>query len=317
MTKAIYNCSQDELYEACELIAASLKEELAAFTDLKPKYTLAYATDLEVAIKDAKMLPDDDQRTSEQEAMRITLRGRLTTCLKRMNALRLYIRDAYDDPELQKVRMEEAGFKDYDAASNANWDKLVVMMLKGLTFINTHEATLLANDNMPPSFKTTFSDAMDGLDEQVTDYLSLRENMKQATQAKIAANNAIYLKVTDICEDGAYLFANDDAKKAQFVWAKVIEIITPPGAAGLRGTVKNGVTFEMVSGASVQIQRPGDPIKATSTNAEGKFDFGNVPTGNYTGKVEASGYVLLEFEAAMQTGVTSFKHFTIMPEGNE
>lgn len=317
MIKNVYRCSQDELYEACELIVASLEEELTAFTDLKPKYNSGFVSDLALAIKDAKALPDDTKRTSEQEVKRVELLGRLTVCLNRMNALRLYIRDAFTDPTIQKIRMAEAGFDDYDAASNANWEKLVSMMQSGQSFINNHETALLANDNMPGTFKTTFSDAMNGLDEEVTDYLSLRENSKQGTQEKIVANNEIYRRVIDVCEDGAYIFANNPAKRDQFVFGKVLEIVTPPGAAGLRGTVKNGVTFEFVSDASVQIQRPGEPIKAVGTNAEGKYDFGNLPTGNYTGTVQASGYVTLEFEVSIQTGVTTYKHFTIMPETGE
>lgn len=317
MTKANYKCSQDELYEACELIAASLQEELTAFTDLKPKYTAGFVTDFTQAIKDAEGLPDEDQRTSEREVMRINLLGRLNVCLNRMNALRLYIRDAYADAAIQKVRMEEAGFGEYEAASNANWEKLDRMMKKAITFINAHESALLANDNMPVTFTATFSDAMNGLDEEITDYLNARENTKQGTLDKIAANNEIYRRAMDICEDGAYIFAANEAKRDQFVFARVLEIVTPPGAAGMKGSVKNGVTFEFVSGATVSMMIQGQASKVATTNAEGRYDFGNLPVGNYAGKVEASGYIVLEFEVSIQTGVTSYKHFTIMPQTAE
>jgi hypothetical protein len=44
--KPNYNCSQDVLYAACELVITSLNEELVSFTALKPKYNAALVTSL-------------------------------------------------------------------------------------------------------------------------------------------------------------------------------------------------------------------------------------------------------------------------------
>ena len=57
-----YKCTQDELYEGCELLLTSLNEELAKLAAFKAKYDPAFVTAFESTIKTAKELPNDDQR---------------------------------------------------------------------------------------------------------------------------------------------------------------------------------------------------------------------------------------------------------------
>jgi hypothetical protein len=309
--KPNYNCSQDVLYAACELVITSLNEELVSFTALKPKYNAALVTSLRADLLAARNIPALSQRQSEQEIARINLLAKLTLCLDKLNALRLYIRDAYTVSAIREVRMMEAGFGDYEKAAEANWEKLEAIMNNAKVFIGLHEAELLAGDNMPAGFKADFDALAATVNPEVVAMQNMRENNKQGTSEKILANNNLYTKVMAVCEDGAYIFRNDAAKASQFVWSSVSEIITPPGAAGLRGDVKDELTSEVIVGASVNVKRADAPMITVVTDVEGKYLFGSLPAGDYEGKVTNEGYQSVGFTVTISTGVVSIKSFVM------
>jgi hypothetical protein len=309
--KPNYNCSQDVLYAACELVITSLNEELVSFTALKPKYNAALVTSLRADLLAARNIPALSQRQSEQEIARINLLAKLTLCLDKLNALRLYIRDAYTVSAIREVRMMEAGFGDYEKAAEANWEKLEAIMNNAKVFIGLHEAELLAGDNMPAGFKADFDALAATINPEVVAMQNMRENNKQGTSEKILANNNLYTKVMAVCEDGTYIFRNDSAKASQFVWSSVSEIITPPGAAGLRGDVKDELTSEVIVGASVNVKRADSPMITVVTDVDGKYLFGSLPSGDYEGKVTVEGYQSIGFTVTISTGVVSNKNFVL------
>ena len=310
-TKPIYKCSQDVLYAACDLVITSLDEELVSFTALKPKYNVAYVDAMRAELLAARTIPALNQRQSEQEVARIRLLAKLTLCLDNLNALRLYIRDAYPDAEIREVRLSEAGFDDYEKVANANWEKLETIMSEAKTFIALHEAELLAADNMPPTFKADFDTLTATVNPEVVAMLNMRENNKQGTSSKILANNNLYSRIIGACEDGVYIFRNDAAKASQFIWNSVTEIITPPGAAGLRGEIKDEVTSVFISGAVVTLKGADSPVIEATSDADGKYLFDRVPVGDYVGRVKKDGYDWYEFDVTIKTGVTSIKDFLL------
>ena len=309
--KPNYNCSQDVLYAACELVITSLNEELLSFTALKPKYNAAFVTALRAELLAARNIPALSQRQSEQEIARINLLAKLTLCLDKLNALRLYIRDAYTVSAIREVRMMEAGFGDYEKAADANWEKLEAIMNNAKVFIGLHEAELLASDNMPAGFKADFDALAATVNPEIVAMQNMRENNKQGTSEKILANNNMYTKVMAVCEDGTYIFRNDAAKASQFVWSSVTEIITPPGAAGLKGEVKDALTSEVIVGASVNVKLTDSPMVTVVTDVDGKYLFGSLPAGNYEGKITMEGYQAIGFTVNISTGVVSSKNFVM------
>jgi hypothetical protein len=309
--KPNYNCSQDALYAACELVITSLNEELVSFTALKPKYNAALVTSLRADLLAARNIPALSQRQSEQEIARINLLAKLKLCLDKLNALRLYIRDAYTVSAIREVRMMEAGFGDYEKAAESNWEKLEAIMNNAKVFIGLHEAELLAGDNMPAGYKADFDALAATVNPEVVAMQNMRENNKQGTSEKILANNNLYTKVMAVCEDGTYIFRNDAAKASQFVWSSVSEIITPPGAAGLRGDVKDELTSEVIVGASVNVKRADSPMITVVTDIEGKYLFGSLPAGDYEGKVTMEGFQSIGFTGTISTGVVSNKNFVL------
>ena len=310
-TKPIYKCSQDVLYASCDLVITSLEEELVNFTALKLKYTAAFVSALRAELLAARTIPALTQRQSEQEVARINLLAKLTVCLDKLNGLRLYIRDAYADAAIKGVRMQEAGFDDYEKASKANWEKLVAFMDNASAFIALHEAELLAADNMPAAFKVDFDVLKNTVKPEIVAMLNMRENNKQGTSDKLLANNALYSKVIAVCEDGAYIFRNDAAKASQFIWVTVNEIITPLGAASLRGEIKDDVTSVFISGAVVTLKGADSPVVEATSDANGKYLFDRLPVDDYIGKVKKEGYDEFKFVVTIKTGVTSIKDFLL------
>lgn len=311
--KADYRGTQDALYEACGILVLSLLEELATFTGFKAKYTVGWVSDFKAKIKAAKKLPDEDQRAEEHELLRVELVSRQVKCIDLLQALRLYIKEAFPDKEVQRIKLQAAGFNDYDAAAERTWEKLISIMENSVTFINANLADLLAGNNMPPDFQAKVEAQNLGLADLVEQFKNTLENTKQGTQEKLIANNEIYKIATGVCEDGYYLFKDDEAKRDQFNWDKISDLVSPPGAAGLRLDAKEQGTNEPLPGVEVVIQLidGGTPLTKT-TDADGNAYYPNLTVGKYNGRLKLTGYNVLDVELEIKTGVTSFKHWTLV-----
>ena len=325
--KPNYGCSQDELYTGEGLCIKSYEAEQAKFADEKPKYTVPYAAALKAELNAARAIPDMTQRLSANTGKRIVLMRKLKAPEESMepaegeknfDRLRSYINTAYSgDKALRKARLSEAGFDEYELVMECNWEKVESFLSKTNDFVNFYEADLLANDNMPPTFKAAYNTLATGLLEDVGVFLDEQENIEQITQQKIVANNALHKKMNELRADGQNIFKRDVAKKAQFVWTSILEEVTPPGAAGLRGTVKDSVLFVPVVGALIEMQLPETPAVSFVTDENGVFYSGNLTVGTYSFKLSKSGYVTLEMEVVIKTGTTSFKHLMMSTGGGE
>lgn len=97
------------------------------------------------------------------------------------------------------------------------------------------------------------------------------------------------------------------------MWSSIMDLVTPPGAAGLKIFVRDGVTFMARVSAEVKIQRPGEPVITLVTDADGFVHFTNCQRVLMweisPGRVIRS----LTFEVTIETGVTSTKHYDTMP----
>ena len=307
-----YKCTQDELYEACGVIQLSLVGDLVKFGGFKPKYNVAFTDAVMQAIIDAAKLPDEEQRAAQHEMLLLNLIKRQVRCIDKLQALRLYIKEAYPDANEQRIKLQEAGFNDYNGAVNKNWDKLIAIMIHGRAFVHTYEAALTAGDNMPATFTADFDTEESGLAPLILQFKNTQENSTIGTEEKVKANNAIYKTAMGICEDGVYIFKNEEAKRNQYIWEKVMDLVTPPGAAGLRLDVKEDGTNLPLTGVNIEIQKAGGVALKLATDAEGKGYFESLEVGIYSGKVQLAGYADLEVEFEIKTGVTSFKHWVLV-----
>lgn len=310
----IFRGSMDALYEGCDQLAINLEEELAKFAGFKAKYNPTFVGDFKLMIKNARDLPDEEQRSTAHELKRLEL-VQITDndVRKALGALRLYMRDTYKDAAVREVMLEDAGYRDYEDALHYNWEKLRTLLQKAVQFVTSHEAELMANDNMPASFKTDLSDIRDSIDAKVPVFLNEKENTSQGTQLKLEASNAVYRAAIGICEDGQFVFTNNPAKHKQFVWESIMELVTPPGRAGLKFDVKASGTNAPIAGATVVIQTAAKEPEQVVTNELGKGVFDNLAVGDYTGSVTKEGFEPLSVSFTITTGTTSFKHWVMNP----
>jgi hypothetical protein len=312
MLKAIYNFSQEELYELGSLIALSLEEDLTDFANYKALYTAGYVADLKTKVTNARNLPDSEQRLEQQrmayEALKVFVEGKIHQAL---NYLKGYIRTAYTDPTQREIQLTAAGFNEYDKAMKLNWESVTNIMNKAVIYTDSHNAQLIGGDNMPVTFPPALTSLRDAVLLDVSTFYNLRDNSEQGTQLKIEANNDLYATLSNICADGQIVYIDNEAKRDQYVVARLLDLITPPGAAGLKLDVKNSVTNEWVAGAQVKIMKDGEPVISSFTDADGKADMGNLTAGTYVGNITCAGYAEFNFEVVISTGVTSYKHYVI------
>jgi hypothetical protein len=310
-----YKCSQQELYEACKLLANNLAEHLDRFTAYKGKYNVAFVSNFKQMRIDARAIPDSDIRTADREVLRIELVELVKTQVyDAVNYLEGYIEEIYKNPEIRKVRKQEAGFAHYEAAMNDDWEEVNYLLEQGYTFIETHETELLdGGNNMPATFKGQFETLKNDMDGKISIFLGKKDNSKAGTAVKTRANNDLYDVAVSICSDGQIIFAREPEIKDQFVWQSILDVITPPGAAGLKVYVKNAVTFLPVVGALVKAQQEGEPARTLVTDEDGFGHFKSMVVTNYICNVTGPGLQELNFNVDIQTGVTSTKHLEVMP----
>lgn len=310
---AVFRGTYDALYEACDILAISMTEEIAKLSAFKAKYDAAFVAAFLQKIADARAIEDEEQRVAKHSLLRVALVKHTNEDIQdALGDLRLYIRDAYANKEVREIKLSVAGFDDYAKAMNYNWEVLKSLMIKADTFITDNLADLTANNNMPVAFPATFTALKEAVATKVPEYLNERENTPQGTQEKIKASNELYEDAIAICEDGAHVFRNDAAKQKQFVWDDIIEIVTPAGKAGLKFDVKEDTVNTPIGGVTAKIQREGDPELSTVTDALGKGAFTNLKEGKYVGHLAHADYQQLPIEIEITTGVTSFKHYVMV-----
>ncbi len=309
--KANYKCSEMEFYTVCKTILVNLRKELGAFAALKAKYTMSFADAVENEIKAAIALPSEKQRTIKHQIPRINLNSRHKECMKKLRALRLYIKDAFNDKEEQRVRLKEAGFNDYRQALQKKWEVLIGSMHKGAQFIANHRTTLLANDNMPAGFEAEFITEADSLKTRVGKFLNMREHTLQGTHEKVLANNTLYKKVMGICLDGQFVFRDNEAKQVQFIFSRVMELVAPRNLARLKFVVKEAGTNLLLAGARVVIKPEGAVGLSTLTDNKGSGVFDGLSAGIYKVSVVLEGFVELVEDVKIRKGVKSFKHWVM------
>jgi hypothetical protein len=304
-----YRCKQAELYEVVSVILLSLRELLVYFTAFKPKYTSGFVDSLEAELKAVMSLPDYDQRRANQIVVRELAVEQLLAVRHGLNSLRAYIRSAYKNEAVRRAKEKEAGFEKYKSAMKCNWEALKDILYKCKMFLVNNEVALMENDNMPSGFKAHFDALADGMIAQIPAVLNTRENNEEKTQTKIAANNVLFDKIMDVCEDGNVVFSQDKAKYDQFVFAQVLKLVTPPGAAGMKGVIKDVVSSVPLAGAMVTIKQNDLAEVSAMTDGAGKYVFANLAVGRYKGVVRLEGYRDFYFDIVIKTGETNYENF--------
>jgi len=311
-----FKCTFDEFFLACRLVLMSMEANLAAFSDHKTFYNAAWLAAMIAELDALELLPNEEQREGQREMLLEDMKKITKKDVKRMmNRLRSYIKEGFVK-EHQKSALEQAGFLQYDKALACNWEEVKSMLESGNTFINVNNAKLTTDGGMPAVFVTDFGSLKTDMSGKITTFLGMRQDTKEMTLERTVACNDYYLKIRKVMDDGQVILEDNPAKRERFVWESVLKIVTPPGAAGLRGSIKDGLTLEPIVGALVEFRDGVNPVIEVTTNALGKYDSGNLPVGNYSLKITKAGYGVLETSVEVKLGTVSYKHFMLGEAGD-
>lgn len=287
METANYPCTQQELYTISRLGWQSCTQNLPAFTAFKPRYTASYITTQTTSIDDAQALPSEQARNAIAESLRIQLSESNRNLLTLFQGLKRYITDAFP-PSLLKPEFEAAGQKDYEKASQNNWDSAQGLYTSANQYITDKLVILTANQNMPPTFKVTFDTARTQFNILHQEFLDAEETATIAAETKVIANNTIYDTLINMFLDGQEIFRKEDAIRKQFTFSDLLYLVSGAGTAGVRGTITDSITTMPISQAEINIIESGDTFITPDT---GKYQISPMASGSYTIKIEAPAYI--------------------------
>lgn len=291
MSKPKFNCPQAVFVVVVETILNSMEEFLSLFTDFRPRYILAWITDRRTELVAADALPDEAARRAASGLIRVDLLALNIRCCAAWRKLASAIRGAYAATVVD-IQLNAAGYERYEDAAGKKWPETKAMMKSGKTFLTANLATLTANGNMDPAFATVFGDLVTAFNAKLTEYEASKEAIPVAKDAKTDAFNDVYDKIRPMMDDGQEIFVDNESVRTQFVFSNVVDRVSGPGLAGMRGTIFSDANLYPIVGAFVEYWLDATPnIRySATTDADGKYLI-NSPSGDYKIQVKATGYV--------------------------
>ena len=263
-----YPTAQSVLYETCRIILLNCKNQLADFTAFSAIYTLLFINAIVAGIDTAENMPGEEERALEHKKLRRALAVQAKSCRKSWGGLKRYITKAFEE-DAWEDNWNAAGWGDYEAAGNDDWDKVIAMMKAGSIYIAAHAAELTA---MPPNYEADFNAAMEAIRLKFTAFTQAETNAKKATDAKVGANNDVYTQVIAVCEDGKHIYSDDEVNAELFSFEAMSKLVHRTGPAGLNGKAVYEIDGKPAVGVSVE-EEMRDLV--VTVNEQGEFDFGN------------------------------------------
>ncbi|MBL7766667.1 MAG: carboxypeptidase regulatory-like domain-containing protein [Chitinophagaceae bacterium] len=304
-----YHCPQEDLYTIVYLGWKSCRKKLSAFTDFKPIYTDAYIDEKLAQADAAEKMPSEQERDGKISSIRLHLINANRTCLNNFQSLKRYIETAYT-PEFAEPEYTIIGQDLYLKASRNNWDTTKNIMTKCSTYIAQNVVKLSENLNMPSTFPAKFESDLANFNTLHHDFLEAEESSTDETEAKIAANNAIYTDLMSMFADAQILFKNQDALLKQFTFSDVLYLVSGAGTAGVRGTITNANNNKAIKEVTLTVE---DTEHNAITDDVGKFEISPMASGTYNLLVSAPGFESQTISHEVLIGTISTLNITLTP----
>ncbi len=217
-----YKCSQQILYILCKQAWQNCSQYLDRFVKFKAKYSVDFIATQLSEIDAASALPEFEARETNWDNFQKDLITTGTKCLQLWQDLKRYIADGWPKEEEKKAFLK-AGQDWYQTAKNKNWESLSKLNTEGIAFMRENREQLLANNNMPASFPTSYLSAIQRFDSLQRQFYKSWEKEKEITERKILANNAIHRQLMVMMMDGQRIFKNEPAIGKRFVFMNLLE----------------------------------------------------------------------------------------------
>jgi len=268
MYTPLYHCTQAELIAIANTGWNSYTQHLPSFSSYRGYYDAAYASTAKAAVTAANQLPDAQARYANAEVLRTELVTLADACLARWQTLKRYISTSYPQPAI-KPRLEEAGSLRYERAANYNWEELQALNTSALNFMLAQNAALAAGNNMPLAFPAAYSLDTTAYDSKYQAFIDAEEAAYNATEAKIAACNAVYTTLINMFKDGQEIFAQQEGIRREFTFDTVLGLISSPSQAGIRGKVSDAATSLPIEGVTVLVLGSN---QSSTTDIDGRYE---------------------------------------------
>lgn len=286
---AAYNCTQQELYSVAKIGWKSFLENIISFAPFSTKYTPVYGTTMKAAVQSAKALPDEFARTSEHKSLRIELVALGNDCMIKWQQLASYIRDGFAK-ELHETKLSAAGHEYYEGASGKDWESVSGLMEDGKAFIAANTAVLTTPGGMPAGFDTDFDTARTAFEDKYEAFTDMEQDMQQATDDKINANNLVYSNLISMFEDGQKIFRNNASLRDRFVFDTVLALISSGGGTTADTGDVNANTVDNIYDATDEDYEPGVTMKIKNTTPIGSSASDIVTLGFYPAHNPGDGF---------------------------
>lgn len=306
--KAIYSIAQKDVYSVILTAWGNYAEHQAEFENFKGFYKPDYGIDAIAELNAAKALPDNEARSSEAETLRVAVKEKGLVCLNNFQRLKRYIVTAFPNKEVQKPQNEAAGDNYYEDAANEDWESMEMMNQSAKNYIAANQTVLTDGNNMPATFEANYTSASDEFSALYASF-KLAEQTSVSTAEKIQATNACYSKCIEMMKDGQVIFANEPDVKWKFIFQNLVDMINP-ARAGIKGIVKDNVSFEPLANASIGAQKAGEPVLLINADIDGKYNL-QLATGLYTVTANATGYAPKTTTIDVENGVFKTINFEL------
>ena len=311
MSNKNYNCTQAELYAVCALGWESFGQNIEKFSSMKPKYTDAFLAERKAELEQVMLMHNHFQRSSVHESMRIELKQMAEKGLGMWKVLQSHIREAFPG-ENRKAKMRGAGQDFFDAAYAFKWEACQNLLLSGNTFIREHSVDLLAKNNMDPAFPEAFAAQLQAFNTLYLKYLDTVKQGELNTRSKTEANNKLYNELRSMFADARILFKGNDAMLKLFSFSAMLNQISGPGTAGLKGFIAGlPEPVDVHPGLELKLLESG---KTAQIGEDGAYRFSQVAAGNYTLQVKADGFQTLSLPVTVNTGSFTLLNVAMEPE---
>ena len=155
MKNSKFNCSQDALIEAVVLIWTYCKVRITRMSGFKSKYTVAMCDAAIAGAQAILLMPDNAARQSVPEMARVGLQAVVDAGRSMFQDMKCYVRDAYRDAAEFDIKMNEAGWGNYQKSASS-WTHAQALFSSSVNFINANRAVLQDAGYMPDTFVDGF-----------------------------------------------------------------------------------------------------------------------------------------------------------------
>ncbi len=287
-----YNIPDTDMYEAARTMRESFILDKPGFITFDADFADPYAADWLTLIETAEALPQDEVLDDELTELTADVENEMKNCREKFQDSKYFIEKAFPD---NKKRWNTFGFDDYDNA-RIRQGVLILFMNNFHTQAVKYKIDLIAAGYSQAKIDE-IATRHTALLQANQDQESFKKEIAEQTQARHNANNEVWAEMVKTGSAGKRIFKNNFAKYQRYLLPLSAE---SPQVLSISGTVTDSANGNPLEGVLVKIASLGID---TTTDANGKYEFGGLPDDTYAIEFSLANYVTKTVNASVAGGV--------------